>query len=102
MRDLGAELERRQHLRHRHEVDCDLFLVGENHPATIVDLSRGGVFVRSEAPAWPGALVRVRTRHADRYAIVLRERHVPHHLRALVGRGFGLRWVGASGAVRVS
>ena len=98
MRDLAPEFERRQHARQRRDVPCDLLLVGSSHAARIVDVSPGGVFVESEAPAWPGALVRVRLRDADRYALVLREREVPHRLRAHLPRGFGLRWVRCASA----
>jgi hypothetical protein len=93
MRELAADLERRHSFRHQPHAACELFLAGRHHPATVVDLSRGGVFLESEAPAWPGALVRLRIGARDRYALVLRERQVPHHVRGLVARGFGLRWV---------
>jgi hypothetical protein len=93
MRDMAAELERRVHLRHRQGVSCEMFLAGRVHSVTVADVSRGGAFVQGEVALWPGALVRIRIGTEDRYAIVLRERHVPHHLRELVPRGFGLRWV---------
>lgn len=93
MRDLGVELERRVHLRHRQGVPCEMFLAGRALDVTVVDVSRGGAFVHGDAPLWPGALVRIRIHDADRYAIVLRERHVPHHLRRLLPRGFALRWI---------
>ena len=96
MRELGLELERREHLRHRQAASCELFLAGQSHEVTVVDLSRGGAFVQSQVALWPGALVRVRVQTADRYAIVLRERHVPHRLRELMPRGFALRWIGSA------
>jgi hypothetical protein len=96
--DLAAELERREHVRHRHGTECELLLADRTHSAIVVDLSRGGVYVQSEAPVWPGAMVRVRLRDIERYALVTRERHIPHRLRDLVPRGFGLRWIGSGAA----
>jgi len=98
MRDLGSELERREHLRHRQGARGEVFLAGRAHDATVVDLSRGGAFVQSDAAMWPGALVRVRFCEVERHAIVLRERQVPSRLRELVPRGFGLRWIGSAAA----
>jgi hypothetical protein len=99
MRDFGDDLERRRSLRHRLDAPCELLVAGRSHEATVVDASREGVFVTSEAALWPGALVRLRLGGADRYALVLRERQVPIRLRDLVPRGFGLRWI-ASGTGR--
>jgi len=59
----------------------------------IVDASRDGVFVETDAPVWPAALVRVRLQGAERFALVVRQRHVPHGLRKLSPGGIGLRWV---------
>jgi PilZ domain-containing protein len=87
------ELDRRRSARHRHATECELLLAGRTHAATVVDLSQGGVYVESDAPVWPGAMVRLRLRDLERYALVLRERHIPHRLRGLVARGFGLRWI---------
>jgi hypothetical protein len=53
----------------------------------------GRLFVSTEAPVWPAALVRVRLRGAERYALVVHQRHVPPRLRALLAGGIGLRWV---------
>ena len=93
MRDFGPELERRQSLRHRPHAECELFVGSHSYPATILDASRGGLFVSSEAPVWPTALVRVRFHGAERYALVVHERHVPPRLRALLPGGIGLRWM---------
>lgn len=98
MRELGLDLERREHLRHRPDLPCELFLGGQSHAVQVVDLSQGGAFVQSDVGLWPGALVRVRLRAADRYAVVLRERHVPLRLRELLPRGFALRWIGSAAA----
>lgn len=93
MGDLVGDLERRQWQRQPQGAVCELFVAGRHHKAEVVDASRGGVFVTSDAPLWPGALVRIRARNAERYALVMRERQVPMRLRDLVPRGFGLRWV---------
>ena len=97
MQHWAEELDRRRSARHRHDAACELLLEGRTHPATVVDLSQGGVYVESEAPVWPGAMVRIRLREYERYALVLRERQIPHRLRGLVPRGFGLRWVRSGG-----
>ena len=93
MRDFGADLERRQHLRHRPHAECELFVGPHSHPATIIDASRGGLFVSTEAPVWPTALVRVRFEGAERFAVVVHQRQIPPHLRALLPGAVGLRWV---------
>ena len=93
MQQMTEELERRRSARHRHATGCELLLEGRTHAATVVDLSQGGVYVESEAPVWPGAMVRIRLREYERYALVLRERHIPHRLRGHLPRGFGLRWI---------
>jgi hypothetical protein len=93
MRDFGPELERRQSVRHRPRAECELFVGSRAHPATILDASRGGLFVSTDAPVWPAALVRVRLQGAERYALVVHQRHVPPRLRALLPGGIGLRWV---------
>jgi hypothetical protein len=93
MRDLGPELERREHTRQQPRVACELFLGARRYEATILDASGGGLFVATEAPVWPSALVRVRLEGAERFAVVVHERHVPPRLRALLPRGVGLRWV---------
>jgi hypothetical protein len=96
MRDLGPALERRAHMRQQPKVACELFLGGRRHEATILDASRGGLFVATEAPVWPLALVRVRREGSERFAVVVHERHIPARLRALLPRGVGLRWLRSS------
>ena len=93
MRDLGPELERREHSRQQPRVACELFLGERRYEATIVDASRGGLFVATEAPVSPSTLVRVRLEGAERFATVVHERHIPPRLRALLPHGVGLRWV---------
>jgi hypothetical protein len=88
-----AELDRRRHARKRPAQACELFLADRRHDGVVVDVSEGGLYVQSEAPAWPGALVRLRLADRERYAIVLRERQIPHRLRGHLPRGFGLRWL---------
>ena len=95
MRNFGAELERRRSVRRRPRAECELFLGARGWAATVVDASQGGIFVRTEAPVWPAALVRVRFQGAERYALVVHQRHVPQRLRAHLGGGVGLRWVRA-------
>ena len=90
---LVSELERREFMRHPQDSQCEILLADRTHVATLIDLSRGGVYVQSDAPVWPGAMVRLRLRSIERYALVLRERQIPHQLRSLIPRGFGLRWV---------
>lgn len=93
MRDFGPDLERRQSLRHRPHAACEIRVGANSHPATIVDASRGGLFVATEAPVWPNALVRVLFRGAERIALVVHQRQIPPRLRALLPGGIGLRWV---------
>jgi PilZ domain len=93
MRDFGPDLERRQSLRHRPHAECEIFVGARAYPAAILDASRGGLFVSTEAPVWPTALVRVRFNGAERHALVVHQRHIPPRLRALLPGGIGLRWV---------
>jgi hypothetical protein len=93
MRDLTPELERRDSLRKRPNAACELFLGTQCHDAVIVDASRGGIFVETDAPLQPAAVVRVRLRGAERFAVVVHQRHVPVRLHKLVPGGVGLRWV---------
>jgi hypothetical protein len=95
MRDLGPELERRAHLRHRPQDGCEVFVGAQRHTATVLDASAGGLFIQTDAPLWPAALVRVRHAGCDRFAIVVHQRLVPQRLRALLPGGVGLRWVRA-------
>lgn len=93
--ELAADFERRSHARARPDARCELLVAGERHGATVVDASRGGILVQCTAQAFPGELVRVCSRGQERFAVVVHERHVPHRLRGLVPRAFGLRWVAA-------
>ena len=93
MRDFGPDFERRQYLRHRPHAECELLVGAGAHPATILDASRGGLFLATDAPVWPNALVRVRFQGADRIAVVVHQRQIPARLRALLPGGIGLRWV---------
>lgn len=93
MREFGPDLERRHSLRHRPHAECELLVGAHAHPATIRDASRGGLFVATEAPVWPNALVRVRFQGADRIALVVHQRQIPARLRAILPGGIGLRWV---------
>jgi hypothetical protein len=93
-----AELDRRQHARRRPRQRCELYVADRCHEAVVVDASAGGLYVESDAPAWPGALVRLRVGQWERYAIVMRERQIPLRLRGLLPRGFGLRWLSVRSA----
>jgi hypothetical protein len=93
-----ADLERREHVRRRPAQPCELYVADCRHDAIVVDASAGGVYVESDAPAWPGALVRLRVGDWERYALVLRERQLPLRLRGLLPRGFGLRWLSVRAA----
>jgi len=92
MAELMTELERRGHRRVRPRTGCELFVGARRFEATIEDASRGGAFVRTEAPLRRGARVRVRWEGEERFAIVVHERPVPSFLRWVSTPGVGLRW----------
>jgi hypothetical protein len=92
MSELLAELERRGHRRVRPRTQCELFVGARCFGGTIEDASRGGAFVRTEAPVRRGARVRVRWEGEERFAIVVHERPVPSLLRWVSTPGIGLRW----------
>ena len=72
-----------------------MYVGAQRHTATVVDASPGGLFIQTDAPLWPTALVRVRHAGCDRFAVVVHQRHVPQRLRALLPGGVGVRWVRA-------
>jgi hypothetical protein len=92
MAELMAELERRGHRRVRPRTECELFVGARRFEGTIEDASRGGAFVRTEAPVRRGARVRVRWEGQERFAVVVHERAVPSFLRWVSTPGVGLRW----------
>jgi hypothetical protein len=92
MSELMAELERRGHRRVRPRTDCELFVGARRFGGTIEDVSRGGAFVRTEAPVRRGTRVRVRWEGEERFAVVVHERAVPSFLRWVSTPGFGVRW----------
>jgi len=92
MAELMPELERRGHRRVRPRTACELYVGARRFEGTIEDASRGGVFVRTDAPVRRGARVRVRWENEERFAIVVHERPVPSMLRWISTPGIGLRW----------
>ena len=92
MAELIAELERRGHRRVKPRTECELYVGARRFAGTIEDASRGGVFVRTDAPVRRGTRVRVRWENEERFAVVVHERPVPSMLRWLSTPGIGLRW----------
>jgi hypothetical protein len=93
MHELGLELERRAHRRQKPHTECELLVGAHRYDATVEDISRGGAFVRSDASALRGALVRVRFDDGERFAVVVHQRSVARSLRWALHGGLGLRWV---------
>lgn len=92
MVELMTELERREHRRVKPRTECELYVGARRFGGTIEDASRGGAFVRTEAPLRRGTRVRVRWENEERFALVVHERPVPSVLRWLSTPGVGLRW----------
>lgn len=93
MRSLVPELERREHRRMRPSQPCELMVGANRHLGTIVEMSRGGVYVRTEARPRRGERVRVRFAGRDFQAEVVHTHTVPHSLGYLLPCGLGLRWI---------
>src|SRR5262245_7048434 len=49
--------DKRRHPRHVRRIPCELFVRGQRHRGTVVDVSRAGLFVESDAKAPPGTPV---------------------------------------------
>jgi PilZ domain len=49
--------DKRRHPRHARRIPCELFVRGQRHSGTVVDVSRAGLFVESDAKAPPGTPV---------------------------------------------
>lgn len=92
MPELTAELERRGNRRVRPRTTCELFVGARRFEGTIEDASRGGAFLRTDAPVRMGARVRVRWEGEERFAVVVHVRPVPTFLRWVSTPGIGLRW----------
>jgi hypothetical protein len=92
MQDLEAELERRSHRRQRPRTECEVMVGARRYEGTIEDVSRGGVFVRTDADASRGAIVRVRWDEGEHFGVVVHCRTVPRSLRWALHGGLGLRW----------
>ena len=95
MRNLVPELERRQHRRIRPSQPCELVVGANRHAGTIVEMSRGGVYVRTEARPARGERIRVRFAGRELHAEVVHAHAVPRSLCYLLPSGLGLRWVAA-------
>lgn len=93
MRKLDPALERRRNERNGPRRVCEL-VVGELvYPATIVDTSRGGLFVLTEAPAERGVPVSVLEKGDERLAVVVHVRRPARSLLRVTTGGLGLRWL---------
>lgn len=99
MPELMAELERRGYRRVQPRTECELFVGARRFEGTIEDVSRGGAFVRTDAPVRRGARVRVRWEGEERFALVVHERPVPSFLRWVSTPGIGLRWTALDSAL---
>ena len=99
MQDLVSELERRQHRRLRPSQPCELVVGAMCHAGTIVEMSRGGVYVRTDARAARGARVRVRFAGRELHAEVVHAHAVPRSLGYLLPGGLGLRWLRSGGGL---
>jgi hypothetical protein len=95
MASLVPELERRQHRRIRPSQPCDLVVGANRHIGTIVVMSRGGAYVRTEARPARGDRVRVRFAGRELAAEVVHAHAIPRSLGFLLPRGLGLRWISA-------
>jgi hypothetical protein len=97
MQSLVPELERRQHRRLRPTQPCELVVGANRHDGTIVEMSRGGLFVRTEARPASGQRIRVRFADRELHAVVVHAHAVPRSLGCLLPNGLGLRFVAPLG-----
>jgi hypothetical protein len=95
MRNLVPEFERRLHRRAEPSHPCELVIGAHRHAGTILEISRGGGYVRTEAQLPAGQRVRVRFADQEREAVVIHSRGVARSLRRFLQGGVGLRWVEA-------
>lgn len=95
MRDLVPEFERRLHRRVEPRQACELLVGAHRHAGMILEISRGGGYVRTEAQLPAGQRVRVRFADQEREAVVVHSRGVARSLRRFLQGGVGLRWVEA-------
>jgi hypothetical protein len=93
MRELDPELERRTQRRVQPQSECEVIVGGNRHAGVIVDVSRGGVFVRTDARAAAGDRVAVRYGGDERPAQVVHVRAPSRSLRWVATGGLGLRWI---------
>jgi len=97
MHSLVPELERREHRRMRPSQPCELVVGADRHAGTIVEMSRGGVYVRTEARARCGEHVLVCFAGRDLHAEVVHAHPVAHSLGDHLPSGLGLRWIRRTG-----
>ena len=88
--------EKRREKRLRKRITCKLSIEGREHPGTVLDVSRHGLFVQTKAKAAPGTPVQVQLRLPDREAslvfdsAVARLKRVPPALAPVWAAGLGL------------
>jgi hypothetical protein len=93
MRALDPALERRHASREPSGRACEVVVGDTLYPATVVNASHGGAFVRTEASAERGTPVSVVEHGEERLAVVVHVlRPARSLLRATLG-GLGLRWL---------
>ena len=95
MHDIDPEFERRRHRRQRPSHPCELVTEAQRHAGTMLEISRGGSYVRTEARLRPGQRVRVQFADREQLAVVVHARGVPRSLAFALQGGVGLRWVAA-------
>lgn len=61
--------ERRKYSRFEIEIEATILQKDEKIPATLIDISKGGVGLISERKIFPGTKVEITVNHIDNYAI---------------------------------
>jgi Tfp pilus assembly protein PilZ len=93
---MNQQREKRREKRVRQRITCKLSIEGREHPGTVLDVSRHGLFVQTKAKAAPGTRVEVQLKLADRDAPlvvdsnVARLNRVPPALAPVWTAGLGL------------
>ena len=95
----GEGLDRRTETRLRRRMACEINVGGRRYSGLVVDLSSGGLFVRTRATLSPGTVVALQLRDGRQelplQAAVARRRMVPARLASVSHGGVGLRLVHA-------
>jgi hypothetical protein len=86
-------LERRRADRRQPGGACELVIGGDVYEATIVNVSKGGLFVLTDADAAKGEPVTVRQDGAERLAVVVHVRRPARSLLRHTPGGLGMRWM---------